>query len=121
MGENYLEEQARNAKKRRDRSRENLEHPRLFERPDIVEMIYEGVPSQGEQFREDETLRAVPSANGGHIDILRINKQVGIIEGDGARKLQSELSKPENGGIVPVKVTKVSPLSGGADLRIVQG
>ena len=121
MGENYLREQVSNAKKRRDRSREDLDRPKLFNRPDLIDIVYNGAPADGEQFQEGEDLLAKASDQGQRIDLIRCNRKVGMIEGDGARKLHAELSKPENGGVVGVHIRNVSSLSGGADVVIIQG
>jgi hypothetical protein len=121
MGENYLHEQVENSKKRRDRTRENLERPGLFTRPDIIEVIYNVVPVANELLEDVETLRAIAVCERQEVDVLRQNMKVASVEGDGARKLHTELSKPENGGIVSIRISNVSALSGCADARLIEG
>jgi len=120
MGENYLTEQVNNATKRRDRTRQDNETPRLFQRADIIDVVYNGTPADGENFQEGERLLAKASDDGPHIDLIRCNRKVGRIEGDDAGKLHAELRNPENGVMVRVQITNVSGLSGGADVSIIK-
>lgn len=121
MGDNYLHEQAENARKRRDKARQDLKQPRLLNRPDQLKVIYNVVPASNEQLKDGETLRAVPARGRDQVDVLRKHLKVATIEGDGGRKLRAELSKPENGGLVSIRISNVSSLSGGADARLVKG
>ena len=95
MGENYLTEQVNNATKRRDRTRQDNETPRLFQRADIIDVVYNGSPADGENFQEGERLLAKASDDGPHIDLIRCNRKVGRIEGDDAGKLHAELRTRE--------------------------
>ena len=121
MGENYLREQVENAKKRRDRARTDLDRPKWFDRPDLVDVVYNATPVDGQEFQEGEELIAKLSERGSHIDLVRCNRKVGVVEGDGATKLHVELSKPENGGTAQMRITNVSSLSKGADGKLIQG
>lgn len=120
MGENYLHEQAENAQKRRDRARLDLARPKLFDRPDIIKVIYNVVPSNNEQLSNDEKLLVLAPKNRQEIDLLRDNIQVGTIQGEGVKTLHDELSKPENGGAVYIQISNVSKLSGCADGQLIQ-
>jgi hypothetical protein len=119
MGENYLHEQVENAKKRRDRTRDDLENPRLLTRPDVVDVVYDVIPAGNGQLVEGETLVAVASRSGVTVDVLRGQNKVGAIEGDGAKKLHTEMAKPEHGGSLPIHISNVSKVSGGADARLI--
>jgi hypothetical protein len=120
MGENYLTEQVDNATKRRDRSRLEEDTPKLFLRPDIIDVVYDGTPVDGDRFVEGEHLLARASDEGERIDLIRCNRLVGRIEGGDAGKLHAELNNPENGTMVRVQVSNVSSLSGGADVTIIR-
>ena len=120
MGENYLSEQVDNATKRRDRSRQEDDTPKLFLRSDIIDIVYDGTPEDGDGFQEGERLLAKASEDGPRIDLIRCNRRVGRIEGEDAGKLHAELKNPENGPMVRVQITNVSKLSGGADVTIIR-
>lgn len=120
MGENYLSEQVENATKRRDRSRQDEGTPKLFLRTDIINVVYDGTPEDGETFEEGERLLAKASEHGLRIDLIRCNRKVGRIEGNDAGKLHAELKNPENAMMVRVGISNVSRLSGGADVTIIQ-
>jgi hypothetical protein len=121
MGENYLHEQVENSKKRRDKTRQDLERPKLLSRPEVAEVVYNVVPAGKEQLQNDEILRAVAVADRLEIDVLRHNLKIATIQGDGARKLHAELSQPENGGVVSIRINNVSELSGCADAQLIEG
>ena len=120
MGENYLSEQVDNATKRRDRSRQDEGTPKLFLRSDIISIVYNGTPEDGDSFEEGERLLAKAWENGPRIDLIRCNRKVGRIDGEDAGKLHAELKNPENGAMVRVGITNVSRLSGGADVTIIR-
>ena len=120
MGENYLSEQVNNATKRRDRSHQEEETPNLFLRRDIIDVVYDGKPEEGDRFEEGERLLAEASDEGPRIDLIRCNRTVGRIEGEDAKRLHEELKNPQNGVMVRVQVTNISKLSGGADLTIIR-
>src|SRR5581483_7306569 len=119
MGENYLTEQVTNATKRRDRTRQEEETPKLFLRPDIIDIVYDAMPDEGNRFIEGERLLAKASEDGPWIDLIRCNRRVGRIEGSDAGKLHGELKSCEDGSMVRVQVSNVSKLSGGADVTII--
>jgi hypothetical protein len=120
MGENYLSEQVDNATKRRDRSRQDEDTPKLFLRSDIIDIVYDGTPQGGNSFEEGERLLAKASEDGPYIDLVRCNRKVGSIEGEDARKLHAELNNPANGTMVRVEIANVSRLSGCADVTIIR-
>ncbi len=121
MGEYYLHEQVENSKKRRDRTRDDLEKPRLLTRPEIMDVIYDVIPFGNAQLAEGETLLAVVGRSEEAIDVLRDQNKVATIVGDSARKLRTEMAKPEHGGSSPIHISNVSKISGGADARLIEG
>jgi hypothetical protein len=120
MGENFLSDQVAKATKRRDRSKLEEGTPKLFQRSDIIDVVYDGTPVDGDSFLEDERLLAKASDEGTQIDLIRCNRRVGWIEGEDAAKLHAELKNPENGTMLRVQISNVSRLSGGADVSIIR-
>jgi hypothetical protein len=120
MGENYLNEQVGNATKRRDRSRLDEETPKLFLRSDIIDIVYDGMPVDGDCFVDGEKLLARAADDEPRIDLVRCNRRVGRIEGEDAGKLHAELKNSENCKMVRVLISNVSSMSGGADITIIR-
>jgi hypothetical protein len=121
MGLNYLSDQVKKSTKRRDRSKQEEGTPKLFSRSDIIDVVYDGKPMDGECFEEGERLLARVADEGKGIDLIRCNRRIGkFSEGDDTAKLHTELRNPENGSMVRVEIANVSTLSGGADVRIVR-
>lgn len=120
MGENFLSDQVAKATKRRDRSQLEEGTPTLFLRPDIIDVVYDGRPVNGDCFSEGEQLLARASDEGPRIDLIRCNRLIGQIEGDDAAKLHGELKNPGNCSMIRVQISNVSTLSGGADVTIIQ-
>jgi hypothetical protein len=120
MGENYLLEQVKNAQKRRDRSLEEMVKPTLWARPDLLDISYPARPVAGERLDPGEVLQAIASESGPHIDLARGNRRVGVVEGEAAGELREALRQPGMPGVVPVRLSEVSPLSGMAEARIVK-
>lgn len=120
MGENYLIEQARNARKRRDSAMRELEQTGFLTRPDLIETSYPARPLGDERFESSEILFAFAPESGLCIDLLRGNRRVGIVEGEGARSLHEALRGPGMPTMVAVRLSEVSPLSGAAEARIIK-
>jgi hypothetical protein len=120
MGENYLIEQVKHAPKRRDRSLEDMGRPTLFARPDLLTAIYPARAIAGGGHETGEALNAFASVSGPHIDLARGNRRVGIIEGEAASRLREALREPGMPGVVRVRLSEVSPLSGIADASIIR-
>lgn len=112
MGENVREGQVKSFKKGADRSLVQMSAPTLFDRPDIVWTTYTAAPLNGAVVSEGDQLDAHASGDGQSVQLAKGHFLVGRIEGDGAKYLLDTLRQPGNSGVVPMKVTNVSPVSG---------
>ena len=112
MGENVLLGQVKSFKKGADRSLEQMSAPTLFDRPDIVSTSYTAAPLDGCAFVEGDQLDAHASADGQSVQLAKGHVSVARIEGDGAESLLNALRRPGSSGVVPMKITNVSLISG---------
>lgn len=119
MGDNFLRQQVRNFKKRRDLALAELRTPELFERTAVMTTTYTGHAVPREAFRNDELLYAAFSDDRCRVLLVRGNRIVGEVKGDGATMLAETLSNVNSCGILIVRVTHVAPVSGVAQVRIV--
>ena len=110
MGDNFLEGQTKNARKRRDRAMAEVQHPTLLDRPEIVRTVYTVRPVDGEQLEGGETLLVVRTGVNQHLDVLRGYLKVGTIDGDAAKALGEALS--QTSGAAKIRISRVSSLSG---------
>ena len=121
MGDNFLKRQVRNFKKGRDLATAEMSLPTLFDRPEVVSTVYTASPAANCQFDGGETLLAVAAEDGQSAVLARGFKNVGRIDGDAAKSLLSALCEPGSGGVVQVRITEVSGLSGVAKAVIERG
>jgi len=112
MGENVLEGQVKGFKKGTDRSLKDMATPTLFDRPDIVSTVYTASPVEGCPVAEGDCLEAHAAADGRCVSLAKGHVCVGQIEGDGAKSLLDAMREPAKPGVVPVRVTGVSVVSG---------
>lgn len=119
MGDNFLRQQVRNAKRRRDRAAGDLKKPRLFVRPELVQTAYPISPVDGHEFAVGDLLYGVASRKGQHIDVTDGHRKLGQSEGDPAQALRNELSKPGGLTAIPMRVCAVGTISGVAQAQIV--
>jgi hypothetical protein len=112
MGENVLKGQVQNFKKGSDRSLKDMAAPTLFDRPDIVSTVYTAAPLDDCAVAEGDRLEAHAAADGGCIHLVKGHVCMGRIEGDGRKVLLDALREPGSPGIVPMRVTGVSAVSG---------
>jgi hypothetical protein len=112
MGENVLKGQVKSFKKGADRSLDEMAKPTLFDRPDIVSTVYTAAPTEGQAVAEGDHLEAHASADGQCINLAKGHVCVARIEGDGAKALLIALRESGSPGVVSVKVTNVSRVSG---------
>jgi hypothetical protein len=112
MGENVLQGQVKSFKKGADRSLEQMSAPTLFDRPNIVSTTYTAAPLDGCELSEGNQLDAHASTDGQSVLLANGHVSVARIEGDGAKSLLDSLRRPGSSGIVPMKVSSVSAVSG---------
>jgi hypothetical protein len=121
MGENVLQGQVKIFKKGADRSLKTMAAPRLFNRPDVVSTAYTAAPLEGCSAKEGDQFDAHASADGKHVHLAKGHIAIARIEGDGAKLLLDVLREPGSPGIVPMKATNVSELSGFIKAVVVGG
>jgi hypothetical protein len=112
MGENVLQGQVKSFKKGADRSLQTMAAPRLFNRPEIVSTTYMAAPLEGRSVHEGDQLDAHASADGQHVHLAQGHIPVARIQGDGAKPLLDALRETGSPGVVRMKVTSVSAVSG---------
>lgn len=121
MGENVLLGQVKSFKKGADRSLKAMAEPKLFNRPDIVSTTYTAVPLDGCSVKEGDQFDAHASADGKYVHLAKGHIAIARIEGDGAKLLLDALQEPGSPGILPMKATNVSELSGFIKAVVVGG
>jgi hypothetical protein len=109
MGDNLLEGQVKNSRKRRDRAMTEMQLPSLLYRPELVRQVFTVKPVGDEEFREGEILLAVPTDDEPRIGVIREYNRIGIIDGEGAIVLGQALADT---GVAKLKIEKVLTLSG---------
>lgn len=119
MGDNFLEDQTDKCRKRRDRAMEEVRHPTLLDRPEIVRRLYDIKPKDGEPLRAGEVLLAQITGRQDNVAILRGPKTVGSIVGEGGTVLSSGLQ--ETCGATQMRILSVLPLSGVGRAEIIKG
>lgn len=112
MGENVLQGQVKSFKKGADRSLHAMTVPTLFSRPDIVSTTFTAAPLDGITVSEGDEIDAHAPIDGQHVNLAKGHVSIGRIEGDGAKALLEALREPGSPGVVPMKVTAVSGISG---------
>jgi len=117
MGDNLLEGQVKNSRKRRDRAMTEMQLPSLLIRPELVRQVFTVKPVDGAVFEEGEVLLAVRTGGGAHIDVTRDYDRIGVVEGEGARVLTQSLMDI---GVARLRIGEVLGLSGAGKAEIVK-
>lgn len=112
MGENVLKGQVKNFKKGRDRAMEKMGQPTLFDRPDVVTVIYTAAPVDGRNVAQGDRVHAHIAADCQSVRLAKGHEVVGDVTGDGATTLLRALGEPGSPGCAPMNVVEVSPVSG---------
>jgi hypothetical protein len=121
MGENVLKGQVKNFKKGTDRSLQDLAVPTLFDRPDIVSTVYTATPVGGCVLANGDQLEAHSAADGRCVHLVKGHIVIGTVGGDGANSLLEALREPGGPGVVPMRVRKVSSVSGFIEVVVDDG
>lgn len=112
MGENLLEQQIKHFEKRRRIAETDVKRRSLFERPDIIGAVYTVRLDNGSTLKAGEIYFAVVARDGERVQVAEGHRAVGRIEGDGAQSLAKTLGESGQTGVVRIRMTEVSPLSG---------
>lgn len=119
MGDNFLRQQVSYAKRRRDRAAGDLSKPDLFVTPELVQATYTVEPHDGHEFAVGDLIYGVASRKGQNIEVTDGCRKLGSSEGDSAKALRDELSKPGGITVIRMRVCQVGSLSGVAQAQIV--
>lgn len=120
MGENVLQGQVKSFKKGTDRSLKDLATPTLFDRPDIMSTVYTAAPVDDHGATEGDRLEA-HTTDGRCVHLVKGHKTVARIEGDGAKSLLEALRAPGNSTVAPMRIRKVSSISGFIEVVVDDG
>lgn len=92
MGDNFLEGQAKNTKKRRDKASKLINTPTLFQRPDELIDVYTLDCLDGVSLKPGEILRCFPGSNETPVEVAQYHQNVGkISESGGGLSLQNKI------------------------------
>jgi hypothetical protein len=120
MGENMVEQQVKHFEKRCRVAQADAKQRSLFRRTEIVDTVYTVHPNNGTTFKAGETYLAVISRDGQRVQVVEGYRAIGRIEGDGGTNLAKGLGECGAPGVVRIRVTEVSSLSGCGKASIVK-
>jgi hypothetical protein len=101
MGDNILESQATNTKKRRERQQAQLQQDELFARPDEISTEYTVDCSRFPEMKIGDTVHCYIGKDGVTVDVLKENRRVGTVGSDGGLdSLRSSLGQAAIGVFV---------------------
>jgi hypothetical protein len=83
MGDNILESQAQNTKKRRQRQRAALKQPELIVRLEEISIEYTVEPVGGSALKPGDRIHCYVRDDGVSIDVVQDNHLVGVVPHDG--------------------------------------
>jgi hypothetical protein len=119
MGDNVLESQAQNTRKRRQRHRESQSQGQLFVRPEVVAVEYTVECTDGNSIASGDRVNCYVAPDGVQVDVVKETRRVGIVSrSGGAELLRRSL---DTSGIASAVVRKACELSGTATIAIVTG
>lgn len=115
MGDNYLEAQAQNTKKRRAKAAAAINAPRLLVRPDHVLDQFTVDCHVGYELVPGDVLFCFPSAAGDAVDVVRGHERVGAVGTfGGAESLTAEM---DGAGVGRLRVISFDRVSGSAEVE----
>ena len=119
MGDNYLDVQAKYAKRRRAKQKTESHQGGLFVRPDIMGQFFTVAPVPAHKFAENEFVVAMRNGDPDRLAVLRENRVIGYIDGDGAKTLIGAMGIDIRA--VRMRITSVGSLSGTGKAELVKG
>ena len=120
MGDNFLRQQAKNFRKRKDLALEKASHPPLFRRPDDVTRIFLGKPCSNKEYTAGERLWAMLEPQDQTVALVRNHQKIGFVDGEGADVLKDALTNQDGPALVPMRVRRVLGLSQIAQLQLTE-
>jgi hypothetical protein len=116
MGDNVLESQAQNTRKRRQRHRDRQLQGELVVRPEVIAVEYTVECNDGNAIAHGDQVDCYACADGERVDVVKENRRVGVItRSGGADLLQASVGVS---GIGRAVVLKVCELSGTATIAM---
>ena len=119
MGDNYLDGQAKYAKRRRAKEKTQSHQGGFFVRPDIMGRFYTIVPAPSDKLSQDEVVVAMRNGDPDRLAVLRENHVIGYINGDGAKSLIGAMGNALHA--VRMRISSVGSLSGVGKAELVKG
>lgn len=117
MGDNFLEGQAGNTKKRRAKAAAKLAAPKLLARPDVMLDEFTIDCQNNVSAKPGDMVICVANQNGGPIDVVIENRLLGRIELGGGEVLRNAI---EHLGVGRLEILSHCSLTDTAKARLVQ-
>ena len=117
MGYNFLEAQAKYAKKRRAKAISKMQRPKLFEHPDEITDEFTIDCHDGAILERGEELRCFPGTNGAPVDVVRAYQNIGVVGEGGGEVLRQSI---EQRGTGRLRVLSFNSLTNTAQAQIVK-
>jgi hypothetical protein len=118
MGDNVLEGQAKNTRKRRAKAAAGMQAPKLIERPDEVLDQFTIDCKEGQHLKVGEVLYCFPGTDGAPVDVVRQHENVGSVDETGGGK---ELRKQIEGrGAGKLRICSLDELTGTSQAEFVR-
>ena len=117
MGDNFLEGQAGNTKKRRAKSAVKRDTPRLISRPDEVVDEFTIDCQNSVVLNPGDTVHCLPGQNGSPVDVVVENRLLGHVGVGGGEVLRREIEQP---GIGRLQIISHCTLTDTAKARLVK-
>jgi hypothetical protein len=112
MGENLLEQQIKHFEKRCRIAKVDVKRRSFFERAEIINTVYTVNLNNGSTLKAGDTYLAIVARDGERIQVAEGHRVIARIEGDSAKSLAKGLGECGETGVVRIRITEVSPLSG---------
>lgn len=115
MGDNFLEAQVKNTKKRRARAAAIINSPKLIVRPDEVVDEFTVECRDGFELSPGEVLRCFPGESSSAVEVARGHLNVGeVTQSGGGRVLKSEIQAE---GVGRLRICTFDQLAGSAQVE----
>jgi len=114
---NFLEAQAKYAKKRRAKAISKMQRPKLFERPDEITDEFTIDCRDGAILNPGEELRCFPGTNGVPVDVARAYRNIGFVGEGGGAVLRRCI---EQRGVGRLRILSFNSLTNTAQAQIVK-
>lgn len=117
MGDNFLEAQAGNTRKRRAKAEAKRDSPKLIERPDVVVDEFTIECLEGVSLRTGDVVMCFPGRNGSPVDVVVENQFKGAVNRGGGQVLRQSI---EATGIGKLHILSTCDLTETAKARLIQ-